>query len=85
MTREFFLICHLPHIFVNEFFYFSPIILFFSSMSTSCFLLHSDNSTLNSVLRTVLTQEEIEEEAVLSANLKRNLANKALVCFFGCY
>ena len=27
----------------------------------------------------VLTQEEIEEEAVLSANLKRNLANKALV------
>ena len=48
-------------------------------MSTSCFLLHSDNSTLNSVLRTVLTQEEIEEEAVLSANLKRNLANKALI------
>ena len=51
-------------------------------MSTSCFLLHSDNSTLNSVLRTVLTQEEIEEEAVLSANLKRNLANKALVCLY---
>ena len=30
----------------------------------------------------VLTQEEIEEEAVLSANLKRNLANKALVCLY---
>ena len=28
----------------------------------------------------VLTQEEVEEEAVLWANLKRNLANKALVC-----
>ena len=28
----------------------------------------------------VLTQEEAEEEAVLWANLKRNLANKALVC-----
>ena len=27
-----------------------------------------------------LTQEEVEEEAVLWANLKRNLANKALVC-----
>ena len=27
----------------------------------------------------VLTQEEIEEEAVFSANLKRNLSNKALV------
>ena len=30
----------------------------------------------------VLTQEEVEEEAVLWANLKRNLANKALVCFY---
>ena len=28
----------------------------------------------------VLNQEEVEEEAVLWANLKRNLANKALVC-----
>jgi len=28
----------------------------------------------------VLTQEEVEEEAVLWANLKRNLANKAVVC-----
>ena len=28
----------------------------------------------------VLTHEEVEEEAVLWANLKRNLANKALVC-----
>ena len=29
-----------------------------------------------------LTQEEVEEEAVLWANLKRNLANKALVCLY---
>ena len=28
----------------------------------------------------VLTQEEVEEEAVLWANLKRNFVNKALVC-----
>ena len=28
----------------------------------------------------ILTQEEKEEEAVLSANLKRNLVNKSLVC-----
>ena len=27
-----------------------------------------------------LTQEEVEEEAVLWANLKRNLANNALIC-----
>ena len=34
----------------------------------------------DSSVQLALTQEEVEEEAVLWANLKRNLANKALVC-----